>query len=41
VARLLDFKPDFSVGEFIRVGRFSPELKEIYAAALRDAGLPE
>jgi len=41
VARLLDFKPDFSVGEFIRVGRFSPELNEIYAAALRDAGLPD
>ncbi len=41
VARLLSFKPDFSVGEFIRVGRFSPDLNEIYAAALRDAGLPD
>jgi TolB-like protein len=41
VERLLSFKPDFRVGEFIRVGRFSPELNETYAAALREAGLPE
>ncbi len=41
VERLLRFKPDFRVGEFIRVGRFSPDLNETYAAALRDAGLPE
>ncbi len=41
VARLLRFKPDFRVGEFIRVGRFSSDLNETYAAALREAGLPE
>jgi tetratricopeptide (TPR) repeat protein len=41
VDRLLRFKPDFHVGEYIRVGRFSPDLNETYAAALREAGLPE
>jgi TolB-like protein len=41
VERLLGFKPDFRVSEFIRVGRFSPDLNEAYAAALREAGLPE
>ena len=41
VARLLDLSPYFRVGEFVRVGRFAPELNEIYAAALRDAGLRE
>ena len=39
--RLLRFKPDFRVGEFIQVGRFAPDLNEKYAAALREAGLPE
>ena len=39
--RLLGVKPDFRVGEFIRIGRFAPEVNEKYAAALREAGLPE
>ena len=39
--RLLSLSPDFSVGDFVRVGRFAPELNEKYAAALREAGLPE
>ncbi len=38
---LLRVKPDFHIGEFVRVGRFSPDLNERYAAALREAGLPE
>jgi adenylate cyclase len=38
---LLRIKPDFHFDEFIRVGRFAPELNEKYAAALREAGLPE
>jgi TolB-like protein len=39
--RLLRVDPDFRVDAAIQVGRFSPELNEIYAAALREAGLPE
>ncbi len=39
--RLLDLRPDFHVGEFVQVGRFAPDLMEKYAAALREAGLPE
>ena len=39
--RLLSLKPDFHVEEFIRIGRFAPNLNEKYAAALREAGLPE
>jgi TolB-like protein len=39
--RLLDLSPGFHVGEFVRVGRFAPDLLEKYAAALREAGLPE
>jgi adenylate cyclase len=41
VAQLLSVRPNFRVGEFIRVGRFAPNLNEKYAAALREAGLPE
>jgi adenylate cyclase len=39
--RLLRIKPDFQVVKYIRVGRFSPNFNEIYAAALLEAGLPE
>ena len=39
--RLLSLKPDFHVEEFAQLGRFSPELNERYAEALREAGLPE
>jgi hypothetical protein len=39
--RLLSLSPDFHVGDFVRVGRFAPELNEKYGAALREAGLPE
>jgi tetratricopeptide (TPR) repeat protein len=39
--RLLDLNPDFRVGDFVRIGRFAPELSEKYGAALREAGLPE
>jgi TolB-like protein len=39
--RLLSLNPDFHVGDFARVGRFAPNLIEKYAAALREAGLPE
>ncbi len=41
VERLLSLNPDFHVGDFVRIGRFAPDLNEIYAAALREAGLPE
>jgi TolB-like protein len=41
VERLLRVKPDFRVGVFVQVGRFTPELNEEYAAALREAGLPD
>jgi TolB-like protein/Tfp pilus assembly protein PilF len=39
--RLLGLVPEFRVGDFVRVGRFAPELNEKYGAALREAGLPE
>ncbi len=39
--RLLGLNPDFRVGDFVRVGRFAPELNEKYGTALREAGLPE
>ncbi|MFQ5974641.1 MAG: hypothetical protein ACE5Q3_20140, partial [Alphaproteobacteria bacterium] len=39
--RLLSLNPDFHVGDWVRLGRFAPELNEKYAAALREAGLPE
>ena len=39
--RLLSLNSRFRVGEFVRIGRFAPELNEKYAAALREAGLPE
>ena len=39
--RLISLSPDFRVGDYIRVGRFPPDLNEKYAAALREAGLPE
>lgn len=39
--RLLSLSPDFRIGDFIRMGRFASEWNEIYAAALREAGLPE
>jgi TolB-like protein len=39
--RLLSLNPDFHVGDFVKVGRFAPDLNEKYAAALREAGLPE
>ncbi len=38
---LLSLNADFHVGDFVRVGRFAPELNEIYAVALREAGLRE
>jgi TolB-like protein/Tfp pilus assembly protein PilF len=41
VDRLLRLKPDFRVAVFVQVGRFTPEFNEEYAAALREAGLPE
>ncbi|HEX7006863.1 MAG TPA: adenylate/guanylate cyclase domain-containing protein [Alphaproteobacteria bacterium] len=37
---LLKVKPNFQIGEFIRVGRFTAELNEKFAAALRDSQLP-
>jgi hypothetical protein len=40
-ARLIAAKPNFRVGEFIRVGRFASDLNEKYATALREAGLPK
>jgi TolB-like protein len=39
--RLLSLNPGFRVGQFVRIGRFEQDLSEIYAAALREAGLPE
>ena len=33
--------PDFHVSDFVRIGRFAPELNQEYAAALRDGGLPD
>jgi TolB-like protein len=39
--RLLGLNADFHVGDFVRIGRFAPDLNEKYAAALREAGLPE
>ena len=39
--RLLSLNPDFHVEDFVGAGRFAPELNEKYAAALREAGLPE
>ena len=39
--RLLGLNPSFRVGDFIRIGRFAPDLNEKYAAALREAGLPD
>jgi TolB-like protein len=39
--RLLSLSPDFRVADFVRIGRFAPDLIEKYAAALREAGLPE
>jgi len=39
--RLLSLNPEFRIGEFARVGRFATDLNEKYAAALREAGLPE
>ena len=39
--RLLSLMPDFHVGDFVRIGRFTPDLNEKYGAALREAGLPE
>ena len=41
VERLLSLVPSFHVGDFFRIGRFSPEFNEVYAAALLEAGLPE
>jgi len=38
--RLLKLNPDFHVSDFVRVGRFSPDLNEKYGEALRQAGLP-
>jgi len=38
---LLRIKPDFHVKDFVQLGRFAPDLNEKYAAALRQAGLPE
>ena len=38
---LLSLSPDFRIGDLVRVGRFAPPLIEKYAAALREAGLPE
>jgi TolB-like protein len=39
--RLLALNADFSVGDYVQVGRFAPDLNEKYGAALREAGLPE
>ena len=39
--RLLNLNPEFHVGDFVKVGRFAPDLNEKYAEALREAGLPE
>ena len=39
--RLLSLNPSFRVGDYVRIGRFAPDLNEQYAAALREAGLPE
>jgi TolB-like protein len=39
--RLLSLSPDFRVADFVRIGRFAPDLIEKYAAALRETGLPE
>jgi TolB-like protein/class 3 adenylate cyclase len=39
--RLLSLNPDFHVGDFVRIGRFTPDLNEKYAASLREADLPE
>ncbi len=38
--RVLSLSPDFSVEDFVTWGRFTPDLIEKYAAALREAGLP-
>ena len=38
---LLEVMPDFRIGDFMRLGRFSTQLNEKYAAALRQAGLPQ
>ena len=38
--RLLSLNANFNVGDFIRIGRFAPDLNEKYAEALREAGLP-
>jgi TolB-like protein len=39
--RLLSLNADFHVEDFVRVGRFEPELNEKYAAALLESGLPK
>ena len=39
--RLFSLSPDFHVGDFIRMGRFAPEMNENFSSALREAGLPE
>ena len=39
--RILALLPAFRVGNFVGTGRFAPALNERYAAALREAGLPE
>ncbi len=39
--RLLSLNSSFRVGDFVRIGRFAPDLEEKYGAALREAGLPE
>lgn len=38
---LLNLNPDFCIGDFVRIGRFAPDLNESYGEALREAGLPE